>query len=117
MSGKISTEAVEGCALAVFLLYRRLFYFDHKWTKLPTCIAGEERPYDFCVVRNGVALGRVLPAQYVEGAQPFLRHSCTHPAQSGGADSLGDALRQCRAAIGSGPVPEHIARRLGDYTI
>jgi hypothetical protein len=87
-----------------------------KWTRWPTRIGGITEPGDFCVARNGVALGRVLPARAIEGTLPYMWNSWVAPAQNGWAKDLEDALRQCQRAIGSAPIPEHIMRRLSEYT-
>lgn len=88
----------------------------HRWSLRRTIISCATIPEDFCVLRDGVCLGRVHRAPYVPKAPPFIWASWPHPAQSGRADSLDAALDLCRNAIGDLPVPQHIQRSIKDYT-
>lgn len=89
---------------------------NHIWTKWETVIGGQTSDGDYCVARNGVALGRVHRGPVIENTAPFLWVAWVDGGGSGRADGLGAALRACQQAIGSKPVPQHIQRKIGSYT-
>lgn len=81
------------------------------WSRRPTVINGETAQDDYVIIRDGIALGRVHRAPFVQGAPAFTWASWTIPAQQGTADTLDNAAEACRAEIGDKPVPDHIKRQ------
>lgn len=76
-----------------------------RWTRTPTVIAGQTRPDDWIILRDGVALGRVYRSPPMAGVPPFWWGSWTHPPQQGHVETLDEAFEACRRAIGDKPVP------------